>query len=78
MKLEYDDKHDILYIYLRETPVHHSRGNQDVSRIVDYAENGEVVGIEILGASQQVEATTALEALVAAVKSHETRARAAA
>ncbi len=70
MRLEYDAEHDILYIHLCDAAVHHSRGNQDVSRIVDYDENGEVVGIEILGASRETDAAPALQALAAAVKSH--------
>lgn len=71
MRLEYDAEHDILYIHLRDVAVHHTRGNEDVSRIVDYDENGEVVGIEILGASREADAAPALQALAAAIKSRE-------
>ena len=74
MKFQYDAEHDLLYIQLSDAPVHHSLGNQGVSRIVDYDEQGEVVGIELLSASKQIETLPALRELTAAVQSRHAQA----
>jgi uncharacterized protein YuzE len=52
MKVTYDPEADVIQIVLRETPVDES----DESRpgvILDYDTAGEIIGIEILNASQR-------------------------
>lgn len=51
MKVKYDIQNDIVYIHLSEHPVVKSDENNGV--IIDYAENGNIVGIEILEASKK-------------------------
>jgi uncharacterized protein YuzE len=54
MKIKYDKEADVLYISLSTREV--SESDQDKPGIIiDYAENGEIVGIEILMASQKVD-----------------------
>jgi uncharacterized protein YuzE len=78
VKFQYDAEHDLLHLQLSDAPVHRSLGTQDVSRVVDYDEQGEVVGIELLGASQQIETVQALQELTAAVQSRRAKAPAVA
>jgi uncharacterized protein YuzE len=54
MKIKYDKEADVLYIRLSSLEV--SESDQDKPGIIiDYAENGEIVGIEILMASKKVD-----------------------
>ena len=51
MKIRYDKETDIIYIKLSSLQIAESdENNQGI--ILDYAENGEVVGIEILNATK--------------------------
>lgn len=52
MKLLVDEKADALYFRLDDTPVHES---EEVSSgiVLDFNENNEVIGIEILGLSKR-------------------------
>jgi len=53
MKITYDKEADALYIKLLECSVHET--DEDKSgAIVDYAEDGSIIGIEILNASKKV------------------------
>ena len=52
MKIEYSQEADALYVYFRQVPVAHSRElGKDV--LVDFGEDGEVVGVEVLGAKKK-------------------------
>jgi uncharacterized protein YuzE len=64
MKVKYDKEVDILYIRLNEKPVDES--DHDKPRIIlDYAEDGSVVGIEILNASLKMPQPNVFELEVA-------------
>ncbi len=54
MKVTYDDHHDLLYIEFDSSSVRVR--NEDVGEgvVLDVAEDGRIMGIEILGASQLV------------------------
>lgn len=53
MKIKYDQESDVLYISLSDEPVHESDENKP-GVILDYSDNGKIVGIEILRASKQL------------------------
>ena len=52
MKFEYDKSIDALYIRLIESPVHRTEEIEEGTNI-DFAENGNFIGIEILNARQR-------------------------
>ncbi|HBX53024.1 MAG: hypothetical protein A2275_00855 [Bacteroidetes bacterium RIFOXYA12_FULL_35_11] len=52
MKIKYDKEVDVLYIRFSESEIHDSSEDKP-GIIIDYAENGSIVGIEILNASKQ-------------------------
>ena len=54
MKVTYDPEVDVLRIILRDVPVEESDEDKP-GLILDYDEKGNVVGIEVLNASQRVE-----------------------
>jgi uncharacterized protein YuzE len=54
MRIKYDKESDILYITLSSQPIVES-DQEKPGIILDYSENGEVVGIEILNASRKME-----------------------
>lgn len=63
MKIEYDQQADALYIRLMDKPsVESEEVQSDV--VLDFAESGEVVGIEIMNASQH---TNVSEMIFAAI-----------
>ena len=52
MRIEYSRDADALYVYFRQVPVAHSRElGKDV--LVDFGEDGEIVGVEVLGAKKK-------------------------
>lgn len=52
MKIEYSCEADALYVYFRQVPVARSRDlGHDV--LVDFGEDGEIVGVEVLGAKKK-------------------------
>jgi uncharacterized protein YuzE len=54
MKIKYDKEADVLYIRLSSLEV--SESDQEKPGIIlDYAKNGEIVGIEVLMASKKVD-----------------------
>ena len=53
MKVKYDKLVDILYISFSDQEVHES-DEEKPGVIIDYSEDGAVVGIEILNASRQM------------------------
>lgn len=53
MHFHYDKKEDALYIRFDKTEYHESREVQD-GIILDYAQNGQLIGIELLDASQKL------------------------
>lgn len=64
MKLKYDKEADVLYIQLSEAPVAESdEERKDI--ILDYANDGKIVGIEILNASKNLPQPTKVEYEVA-------------
>lgn len=64
MKLKYDKEVDVLYIKLSEAPVAESdEERKDI--ILDYANDGKIVGIEILNASKNLPQPTKVEYEVA-------------
>ncbi len=67
MKAHYDAETDTLTLLLRSVPVHESdEGKPGV--ILDYDEDGNVVGIEILNASNRVDNPRAVEFLAEAAR----------
>ena len=54
MKIVYDPEVDVLRILFHDTTIAES-GEDDTGMIFDYDERGNVVGIEILDASQRVD-----------------------
>jgi len=60
MKIEYQDKSDLLYIRLMEDPaqVVNKRISEDV--VLDLGQNDRIVGIEILNASDHVDVSRLL------------------
>jgi uncharacterized protein YuzE len=63
MKLKYDKETDILYIRLNDLKIVASDEKNGV--IIDYAEKGEVVAIEVLAASKNENASLKVEYEVA-------------
>jgi len=53
MKIEYDKKADAIYIYLSNAPYAYGK-NLDHERRIDYDENGEPIGVELLCVSEGV------------------------
>jgi uncharacterized protein YuzE len=53
MKVKYDKSADILYLSFSEEKIYES-DEEKKGIILDYAESGKVVGIELLNASQQM------------------------
>lgn len=51
MRITYDEEVDVLYIRLKETPYHESDEIRE-GLILDYNERGDLIGIEILDASE--------------------------
>ena len=48
--ISYSEESDAVYIQLSDEPIVHTRVIDD-ARIVDYDKDGQVVGVELLGAS---------------------------
>lgn len=64
MKVNYDSEVDVLRIILKDTPIEES-DEEKPGVILDYDEDGNVVGLEILDASLRVENPKAVEYAVA-------------
>ena len=64
MKVKYDKEVDIMYIKLTDLPIKESDENKP-GIIFDYAEDGSIVGIEILDASTKMSHPNVLEHEVA-------------
>lgn len=60
MKVKYDKEVDVLYISLNEEQVKESDESKP-GIIIDYSENGNVVGIEILDASKKMQMPNKVE-----------------
>ena len=60
MKVTYDPDVDVVRIILRDVPVDESDEDKP-GVIIDYDKDGNVIGIEILDASQRVENPRSLE-----------------
>ncbi|MCL2027979.1 MAG: DUF2283 domain-containing protein [Bacteroidales bacterium] len=52
MKVKYDKNVDILYLSFNDEKIFES-DEEKKGIILDYAENGKIVGVEVLNASQQ-------------------------
>ena len=64
MKVKYDKEVDVLTIQLSNAPVEES--DQDKPGVIlDYDKDGNIVGLEILNASKQIENPRSLEYAVA-------------
>ncbi len=64
MKVKYDKEVDIIYIKLTDLPIKES-DEEKPGIIIDYAENGSIVGLEILNASAKMSQPNVLEHKVA-------------
>ncbi|MDR1884521.1 MAG: DUF2283 domain-containing protein [Prevotella sp.] len=64
MKVKYDKEQDILYISLSDEAICES-DEEKKGIILDYSVSGNIVGIEILNASKQMENPTKVEYEVA-------------
>ena len=60
MKVKYDKEADVIYILFSDKPVNESDEDKP-GVILDYAESGDIVGIEILHASKQFPNPTIVE-----------------
>ena len=60
MKVKYDKSVDILYLSFSDEKVFES-DEEKKGIILDYAESGKIVGIELLNASQQMPAPVRME-----------------
>ncbi len=60
MKVTYDPEADVLRIVLSSRPIEESDENK-LGVILDYDQDGNIVGLEILAASQRVENPQAME-----------------
>lgn len=65
MKVTYDPEVDVLRIILRDTSIEESDEHQP-GIVFDYDAKGDVVGIEILGASKRVENPRGVEYAITA------------
>jgi uncharacterized protein YuzE len=54
MKIKYDKESDVLYIKFNSEPISES-DQEKPGIIIDYSENGQIVGIEVLKASSKVD-----------------------
>ena len=54
MKIKYDKESDVLYIKFNSEPIAES-DQEKPGIIIDYSENGQIVGIEVLKASSRVD-----------------------
>jgi uncharacterized protein YuzE len=59
MKIHYDKEVDTLYLKLSELPI--SESDEMGGVIVDYADNGRIVGVEILNASKRTDSPAKVE-----------------
>ena len=66
MKVHYDPKVDILYMVIREGPIHDSRELDEDVRL-EYDKKGEIVGIEVVNARRNV-ARVLAEGIVEQIK----------
>jgi len=65
MKVTYDPEVDVLRILLRDVPIEESDEDKP-GVILDYDKDGNVVGLEVLNASQRVENPRGVDYTVAA------------
>ncbi|MFN5628624.1 MAG: DUF2283 domain-containing protein [Bacteroidota bacterium] len=64
MKVKYDKEADVMYIYLNEEVIKESDESKQ-GIIIDYSENGSIVGIEIIDASKKMSQPSKVEYEVA-------------
>ena len=60
MKVKYNKEMDILYLSFSDKAVYES-DEEKKGVILDYAKNGQIVGIEVLNASKRVETPAKVE-----------------
>ncbi|MBD2242351.1 DUF2283 domain-containing protein [Nostoc sp. FACHB-888] len=60
MKINYDPEVDILRIILSDVPIEDS-DEEKLGVILDYDEDGNIIGLEILDASQRIDNPRSLE-----------------
>ena len=60
MKIKYDKETDILYIRLKDVAIDESEEDKK-GIILDYSADGQLVGIEVLNASQSMDQPTKIE-----------------
>jgi len=54
MKVTYDKEVDVLYIQFKTEQVIESDEDKSGEMIIDYAQNGSIIGIEVLNASEKL------------------------
>lgn len=54
MKVTFDKETDVLYIQFKTEPITESDEDKSGEMIIDYAENGSIIGIEVLNASAKL------------------------
>lgn len=54
MKVTYDKEMDILYIQFKTEQVIESDEDKSGEMIIDYTQNGSIIGIEVLNASEKL------------------------
>ena len=64
MKVKYDKEADVMYIYLNEEVIKETDESKQ-GIIIDYSENGSIVGIEIIDASKKMSQPSKVEYEVA-------------
>ena len=60
MKIKYDKETDILYIRLKDVAIEESEEDK-MGAILDYSADGQLVGIEVLNASQAMDQPSKIE-----------------
>ncbi len=54
MKITYDQETNVLYIQFKTEQVTESDQDKSGEMIIDYAQNGSIIGIEVLNASEKL------------------------
>jgi uncharacterized protein YuzE len=63
MKVTYDPENDVLRILFSKKPIEES-DEEKPGVIIDYDENGNIVGLEVLDASKRVESPESMEYVI--------------
>lgn len=63
MKVTFDKETDVLYIQFKIEPIIESDKDKSGEMIIDYADNGSIIGIEVLNASNKLSLVKKFESI---------------